>query len=114
MVKEARDTMLGGHDPASIERALDERTSPPSPPASDRTAWDGVREALGEERVSDLHARAETDARAEIPGLPATLYLEFSRAGAREGYEGPANQRREMLSNLALAECLEAEGRFLD
>ena len=107
--------MLGRHDPESIERALNETSPPPPfPPASDRGAWEEVREAAGEQRVSALLTRAETDARTEIPGLPATLYLEFSRAGSREGYEGPANRRREMLSNLVLAECLEGEGRFLD
>jgi Heparinase II/III-like protein len=107
--------MLGSHDPASIERALNETSPPPPfPPASDRAAWEEVREAVGEQRVSELLTRAEADAKAEIPGLPATLYLEFSRAGSREGYEEPANRRREMLSDLALAECLEGEGRFLD
>jgi hypothetical protein len=98
--------MLGKHDPASIERALNVVSPPPPfPPASDRAAWEGAREVLGKERVSELLARAEADAQAELPGLPATLYLEFSRTGSREGYEGPANRRREMLSNLA--ECLE-------
>lgn len=77
-----------------------------------RAAWEAVHEVLGEERVSELLAEAE--AATEVPGLPATLYLGFSRVGSREGYERPANRRREMLSNLALAECLEGEGRFLD
>src|ERR687897_3037943 len=105
--------MLARHDPASIERALNAVSPPPPfPPASDRTAWDGARKAIGEERVSELIA--EAGAHSDIPGLPATLYLEFSRAGSREGYERPANRRREILSNLALAECLEGEGRFLD
>ncbi len=107
--------MLGRHDPASIERALNEVSPPPPfPSASERAAWEDVREAVGEQRVSENLTRAEADARAEIPWLSATLYLEFSRAGSREGYEEPANRRREMLSNLALAECLEGEGRFLD
>jgi hypothetical protein len=104
--------MLGSHDPASIERTLNEASPPPFPPASDREAWDEARRAIGEVRVSKL--LAEADARTDVPGLRATLYLEFSRAGTREGYERPANLRREMLSNLALAECLEGEGRFLD
>lgn len=105
--------MLGRHDPASIERALKETSpAPPFPPASDRAAWDGARDVIGEERVSELVDRAS--ANTDVPGLPATLYLEFSRSGSREGYERPANLRREILSNLALAESLEGEGRFLD
>ena len=107
--------MLGRHDPASIELALNETSpQPPFPPASDRAAWERVREAVGETTGFGGPRQGRGDARAEIPGLPATLYLEFSRAGSREGYEGPANRRREMLSDLALAECLEGEGRFLD
>jgi len=105
--------MLGRYEPSSIENALIETSSsPPFPPASDRTAWGKVREALGEERVSEFLAAAE--AATEVPALPATLYLEFSRQGSREGYEEPANRRRRMLANLALAECLEGEGRFFD
>lgn len=110
---ETREIMLGRHDPASIERALNEASpSPPFPPASNRAAWDEVREVIGEERVPELFDRAS--ANTDVPALPATLYLEFARNGSREGYERPANRRREMLSNLALAECLEGEGRFLD
>ncbi|HJQ28620.1 MAG TPA: heparinase II/III family protein [Rubrobacter sp.] len=101
------------HDPASIERALDETSpSPPFPPVPDRAAWQRAMKVIGEDQVSDLIAVA--DAYKEVPALPATLFLEFSRSGVREGYEQPANRRREMLSNLALAECLEDEGRFLD
>jgi Heparinase II/III-like protein len=112
-MRETSDTMLGTYDPISIENALNESPpQPPFPPASERAAWEGVRQVVGEERVSELLAGAE--AATEVPRLPATLYLEFSRVGSREGYEGPANRRREMLSNLALAECLEGEGRFLD
>ena len=112
-MRETSDTMLGRYDPISIENALNETPpQPPFPPASDRAAWEGVREVVGEQRVSELLAEAE--AATEVPRLPATLYLEFTYAGSREGYEGPANRRREMLSNLALAECLEGEGRFLD
>jgi len=105
--------MLGRYDPKSIEIALNETSpQPPFPPASERAAWEEVREVIGEQWVSELLAEAESAT--EVPRLPATLYLQFLRAGSREGYEGPANRRREMLSNLALAECLEGEGRFLD
>ena len=75
--------MLGRHDPASIERALNGASPPPFPPASDREVWDAARRAFGEVRVSKLLAVA--DVRTDVPGFPATLYLEFSRAGAREG-----------------------------
>jgi hypothetical protein len=62
----------------------------------------------------EVLARAKEFASNPIPALPATLYLEFARTGQREGYQVPRGQRRERLWALALAECLEAKGRFLD
>ncbi len=58
--------------------------------------------------------QAEIDAAMPIPPLPATLWLDFARTGRREAYETPAGQRRRMLWNLTVAECLEDQGRFLD
>jgi hypothetical protein len=56
----------------------------------------------------------EIAAQTEIPALPATLFLEFKRTGERAGYEQPQWQRRWLLRDLVLAECLEYTGRFLD
>jgi hypothetical protein len=106
--------MLGRYNAIDIEHAL--RTipaSPPFPPAADRAAWQAVRDA-DPARAAAIIARAEEDAGSPIPALPATLYLEFRRTGQREGHEQPRNRRWEMLGNLALAECLEYRGRFLD
>ncbi len=106
---------LTRYNPIDVEHALHVASPPPPfPPAADRAAWDELRAALGEERVAEIIARAESDAQAPIPALPATLYLEFVRTGQREGYQDPRMRRRIMLSNLALAECLEHRGRFLD
>jgi hypothetical protein len=46
--------------------------------------------------------------------LPAALYLGFARTGDRQLYEGPYFARRQALGSLVLAECMEAQGRFLD
>ena len=107
--------MLSRYNPVDIEHAL-RATSPPPPfpSAADRPAWDEVRKALGDECVMEALSCAEEFTSGPIPALPATLYLEFSRTGQREGYQIPRGQRREMLWALALAECLEAEGRTLD
>jgi hypothetical protein len=59
-------------------------------------------------------AAAEVAASELVPSLPATLFLEFFRSGSRQEYEKPWFRRREMMADLALAECLEFEGRFLD
>ena len=107
--------MLSKYNPVDIAIALaEENPDPPFPPASDRTAWNEVREAIGSQRVLGILQQAEYDAEAPVPDLPATLYLEFKRDGQREGYQTPARERRSRLSNMVVAECLEYEGRFLD
>jgi Heparinase II/III-like protein len=107
--------VLGRYNAVVIEDAL--RASPPRPPfppADDRVAWTAIRHQLGPAETEGILARAVQAASGPLSPLPATLYLEFMRNGAREGYEQPAHRRREHLRNLALAECLEAEGRFTD
>lgn len=107
--------MLSRFNPIDVEAAL--RAAPPSPPfppISDRAAWEDVRARLGPAEVETLIATAEAAARETIPGLPATLFLEFERRGERDGYERPQFRRREALAALVLAECLEDRGRFLD
>ena len=48
------------------------------------------------------------------PNLPATLFLDFTRTGTRKSFETLVFERRDVLTNLVLAECLENKGRFLD
>ena len=82
------------------------------PFARKRSEVDAIRVRVGEEAVAALVKRAEADATAPIPALPAELYLEFMRTGRREGYEDAQRQRRNMLYRLTLAEWLEGQGRF--
>lgn len=99
--------MLSRYNAVDIEHAL-RNTSPPPPfpPAANRAAWEHLREQLGPERVRELIAQAEHDATSPIPLLPATLFLDVARTGRREGYQEPRSRRRQMLCNLAVAECL--------
>jgi hypothetical protein len=107
--------MLSRHNAVDIEHALHAASPPPSfPPAADRAAWEEVQGAIGEGPVQEIVAQAQAYAQAPVPSLPATLYLEFARMGQREGYQQPRGERRQMLSSLALAECLEGRGRLLD
>lgn len=106
--------MLSQYNPIRIEEILHAvPASAPFPTAADRTAWNEIRTAIGEQ-AAQIIRRAEQFAQTPIPDLPASLYLELRRTGQREGYQQPMGQRREMLATLALAECLENEGRFLD
>ena len=95
-------------DPASIlSKASDWH---PFPRADERAAW----EAIPQDARRRVVALAVEYADREVPGLPATLYLEYRRNGNRSRYQDVWMQRRAMLGGLALGECVEGEGRFLD
>lgn len=82
----------------------------PFPNAGERAAW----EQLPDDMRQMLVALGEECASVEVPGLPATLYLEFRRVGNRNRYQDVWMVRRKLLNSLALAECVEGKGRFLD
>lgn len=107
--------MLSRYNAIDIEAALTETDPrPPFPPAADRAGWAAIRQAIGEEQAAAIIAQAEQAARTPIPSLPATLWLEFQHSGRREGFQEPRQARRTMMTHLAVAECLEGQGRFLD
>jgi Heparinase II/III-like protein len=107
--------MLSRYNAVVIEEALRAAASEPAfPSAEDRAAWAAIGHTLGQDQVAEIIEHAEAAARQSLEPLPATLYLEFARDGQREGYEQPVRRRRERLWGLALAECLEARGRFAD
>jgi hypothetical protein len=82
----------------------------PAPPASDRSSW----ENLPDEVRAVLIAEGAAAAAIPFPDLPATLYLDYTRSGDRHRFETRYFARRRMLNALALAECAEGQGRFLD
>ncbi|NQT14159.1 MAG: heparinase II/III family protein [Planctomycetes bacterium] len=82
----------------------------PFPKADQRAAW----EQLPDDQRKTLVAVGEECAGIEVPNLPATLYLEFRREGNRSRYQDVWMVRRKLLNSLALAECVEGKGRFLD
>lgn len=107
--------MLSQYNPYLIEQALhDTPRVSPLPSAKDREAWQRLRERLGKVRTQDLIRAAERAAQQEIPTITATLFLDFKRSGERYPYDAPQGSRRNMLRDLALGECLEGKGRFLD
>lgn len=80
------------------------------PAASDREAW----EAIPVWQKQTLVSRAEKYLNYQYETLPMTLWLELSRIGNRANYQNAVFKRREVLSDLVLAECVEQKGRFLD
>ncbi|MEZ4659444.1 MAG: hypothetical protein R2911_17940 [Caldilineaceae bacterium] len=82
----------------------------PYPTIHDCAPWEALPATLRQAKV----AQAEPLLGAEWPSLPATLFLEFARNGNRRNYEIAHFERRGRLGTLVIAECIEAQGRFLD
>ncbi|MFN7936383.1 MAG: heparinase II/III family protein [Bryobacteraceae bacterium] len=82
----------------------------PLPRFADRAAWEGLpAEVRGHivEQASGLQKEP-------WESLPASVYLDFARNGNRSRYERIRFARRGKLNLLAVAECIEGKGRFLD
>ncbi|MBI4902253.1 MAG: heparinase II/III family protein [Acidobacteria bacterium] len=82
----------------------------PYPRASQRDAW----QALPEKIRAEVLERGNQLLPGEWPSLRASQFLEYRREGNRSRYEASRNQRRDRLSALVLAECMDGKGRFLD
>ncbi len=82
----------------------------PFPKAAERAAWNTLPQQVRRRFINLAEEYSEQD----IPNLPAALYLEYKRIGNRSNYQGGWLERRKMLHCLALAECMEGKGRFLD
>lgn len=72
-----------------------------------------IRAQVGSQAIEALLESARADIGADIPALPAELYLEYQRTGRREGYEDAQRARRNMLYRLTLTEWLEQSGEFV-
>ncbi len=107
--------MLSQYNAINYEIFLREnQPKPPFPPASDRDAWQAIRQKLGKELAAEFIQHAEKAVEDPIPFLPASLYLECKRTGERKNYENQSWQRRLMMRDLLIGECLEYQGRFLE
>ena len=82
----------------------------PFPTLKDRGRWRELPKPV----TSRLLSLGAETLNKPLPSLPATLYLEYARTGNRSDFEKVFFERRAMLQNLVLAECVEGEGRFLD
>jgi len=82
----------------------------PYPKADEREAWQSVPQDLR----TLLVQRAEATLGKEWGELTAALLLEYKRNGDRSRHRLIYNARRQRLTDLALAECVEGKGRFVD
>lgn len=82
----------------------------PFPTSAEREAWEALPESIRKVHI----CQGEQALQQEWPHLRATNYLQFARNGNRDQYERSYFLRREILTALLVAECLENKGRFLD
>ena len=82
----------------------------PYPTALDRTAYETLPAEVKERVIKE----GESYLGYEYPTIRATDFMNFKRTGNRVDFESVYFARRQALSGLVLAECVEHEGRFLD
>jgi len=101
-------------DPAALTRVAAQLPSEPGafgPACTDREAWDRI----ASRPEMQQHVRhAEEEMRTPLPDLPDALFLDYSKTGNRRRCETVLFARRARASSLALAECIENRGRFLE
>ncbi len=73
-------------------------------------AW----QKLADEAKEALVSTAEPLINKEWAVLPAHVYMDFHRNGNRSRYEKICFERRDWLIQMAVAECIEGKGRFID
>lgn len=95
---------------AEIAKMLPEQPAGPGQPISNRAVWDARRT---DPEYGAMVKAAEKLLRSPIPDQPDDLFLDYSRTGNRERFQGVAGSRRSRLAPLVLAECVENRGRFI-
>lgn len=79
------------------------------PKINDREKWDGLSETTKKTFI----AEAEKYLNYQYPSLLAMNYLKLYTEDSRKPYMEPYNNRREVLTKLVIAECIENKGRFM-
>ncbi|GAA4844509.1 heparinase II/III family protein [Paenibacillus vulneris] len=92
------------------ESLLSKAAYRPFPDIEQRGEW----ELLPEELRLSVIAEGEKYLDYAWPILTATMYMEFLNNGNRTRYDGPYHLRRRAVTSLALAECVENQGRFVN
>jgi heparinase II/III-like protein len=80
------------------------------PQIQDRTQW----EALPKQEKEHFIKKGEAFLDYQWPFLPAVSYMEYKINGNRSNFENLYFKRRHALGYLAIAECIENKGRFIN
>ncbi len=78
--------------------------------SDNRLLWDNLPEKI----KSDAISKAEEELKGGFAYLPLSLYRDFKRSGNRRNYEDLFFSKRNLLSDLVIAECLENQNRFIE
>lgn len=91
-----------------IAALLPEHPSGLGEPITNRVVWEKLAATPGA-----ILTTAESMAEKPTPALPDDLYLDYSRTGNRDHCQKVMFERRDRLTTMTLAECLEGKGRFI-
>ena len=106
-----RDLLCSTFTPELVAKAFVSASEwHPYPRATEREAWQRVPKEIADAIVG----RAEKAKGAPWEVFPATVFLEYKRDGNRSHFERYYFERRTLLADLVLGECIEGSGRFLD
>lgn len=94
----------------TIAAQLSEKPAGFGLPVGNRSVWKKLSE---NDSFKKIISEAEKLLEQAIPEQPDDLYLDFSRTGNRTRWQRVSGRRRGRVRTLALAECLENEGRFM-
>jgi hypothetical protein len=87
----------------------------PFPTAMNRSAWEKIKSKPQLLFIQQqIVKQAENALSQPWPELRAEDYMLYARTGNRSNYQTPYFIRRNRLSALVMAECLEYKGRFVD
>jgi hypothetical protein len=103
--------VFGNYDNSNLEQIIIplEKFSP-FPTADQHVEWESLPKSLREKQIKE----GEKYLNYQWSSLPATLFMEFGRNGNRTRFQEPHYKRREALTSLVIAECMEGKGRFID
>ena len=85
------------------------------PPGSDRQAWNNFSKGRLQKEYADYIVKeAKKYKNTSWPECTLKLFTQYIREGNRANYEKPYFERRHRLTVLALAECLENKGEYIE
>ena len=84
----------------------------PFPKYEERAGWNTLPDFVKNHFVNSDTEKKILDY--TLPNLSATNYMQFARTDDYSAYQGLCDERRRILCNAVLAECIEGQGKYID